>query len=119
MFKLAGLLLAATLVATLSPGTMAQDLRVTEVRAPVLMLWTDTEGSSLVAEIPKGDVPPDLPVKRVSANLMLEVTVNGQTGWVFGHHVKTNAPVKISAECDPNVSNEEVGAVRGLGEGCE
>ena len=119
MIRLAGLLFAAVFVAVASPSTMAQDLRIVEVRAPVLMLWADTEGSSLAAEIPKDDVPPDLPVKRVSANLMLEVTVNGQTGWVFGHHVKTNAPVKISAECDPNVSKAEVGAVRGLGEGCE
>ena len=119
MFKRAGLLLTAVFVAAASQVAIAGDLKITEVRAPVLMLWADTEGSSLVAEIPKGDVPPDLPVSRVSANLMLEVTVNGQTGWVFGHHVKTNAPVKMSAECDPNVSNEEVGAVRGLGEGCQ
>jgi len=119
MFRLARLLLAAALVAAAVPSAIAQDLKITEVRAPVLMLWADTEGSSVVAEIPKGDVTTPVPVESVSKNLMLRATVNGQTGWVFGHHVKTNSPVKMTAECDPSVSKAEVGAVRGLGEGCE
>ena len=119
MFKLSSLLLAGILVAVAAPTTFAEDLKIVEVRAPVLMLWGDTEGSSLIAEVAKSDVAIPLLVEKVSKNLMLKATVNGQTGWVFGHHVKTNSKVKMSAECDPNVSSEQVGAVRGLGEGCQ
>lgn len=111
--------LVAFLAVAASP-LAAGELVIKKVRAPVLMLWGDTEGSQLIKEIAPANVPPDLAVDDVSDNLMLHVTIDDKTsGWVFGHHVETNSDVKLTAECDPSVATEEVGAVRGLGKGCD
>ena len=103
----------------LGPATaLAQELKITKVVAPVLMIWGDTEGNALIKEIPAGQVKGDIPVLAVSPNLMLKVNVDGTEGWVFGHHVKTNKKPKLQAGCDQQVAQEDVGATRGLGEGC-
>ena len=120
--SLGSVLVAAAMVA--ATGVLAGEfkvdqLKIEEVRAPVLMLWNDNQGSEIVKEIPKGEVPDDLPVQAVSDNLMLKVTVGDQSGWVMGHHVKTNNKVELKSTCDPSVSRAEVGAVRGLGENCD
>lgn len=97
---------------------LAEGLKITKVVAPVLMIWGDTEGNTLIKEIPAAQIKGDLPVSAVSPNLMLKVNVDGTEGWVFGHHVKTNKKPKLSAGCDQQVAQEDVGATRGLGEGC-
>lgn len=109
--------LVAFLAMGLSP-LAADELRINKVRAPVLMLWNDTEGSQLLKELPPSVPEGGLKVESVSDNLMLKVIVDGQEGWVFGHHVETNGVVELTAKCDPNVSTVQVGASRGLGEGC-
>lgn len=112
------LLLLVPVLLFASTAAQAEALKITAVRAPVLMIWADTEGSALVEEVPADDVELPVPVQSVSKNLMLKATVDGKTGWIFGHHVKTNKKPELSAGCDENLASQDVGATRGLGEGC-
>ena len=124
MKKLVVPLLLAACVALAPRPLFAEELKIVDVVAPVLMLWGDTNGATLLKEIPKSQVPKDLPVHAISPNMMLQVNVNGTDGWVFSHHVRTNKKPEISAEClkvagATSTASKDVGAVRGLGEGCK
>ena len=101
-----------------SGAALAQDLKITAVPAPVLMIFADTDANTQIGELSAGDYTLPLAVDAVSPNLMLKVNVNGTEGWVFGHHVKTNKKPKLSAGCNQQVAQEDVGATRGLGAGC-
>ena len=113
------LLLIVLPVLFMSATAHAEALKITASRAPVLMIWADTEGTALVKEIPAGQVALPVAVESVSKNLMLKATVDGRTGWIFGHHVKTNKKPELSAGCDETLASQDLGATRGLGEGCD
>lgn len=116
---LAGLVLAVVCLGW-TQIAKAQGLQINDIKAPQLILWESPEGKTALDKIKKSVASQHLPIPviGVSKNLMLQITVGDKTGWVFGHHVKTNKKVTLSAACGENAIKGEAGATRGLGEGC-
>jgi hypothetical protein len=82
-----------------------------------LKLYASPDGTGgIVASISGDQVTTPVPVEQVSSNLMLKVTINGQTGWIQAHTVKTDKPPSVTIRCDPLLTDLEPGGTRGLGE---
>lgn len=111
-------LVTVAAMSVLGDTVSAEELMITEVKAPILDLWSDEEATDLVAEFPREDVSVPLKVEKESSSQMLLVTVDGKSGWVFPHLVKLNRDRK-AGNCDQLANLPAVGAVRGAGGGCE
>lgn len=98
---------------------LAEDLQIVEVPVPKLRLWKTPAAKEVLVDIDPEEVPENLPVNSVTSNRMLEVTIDGHTGYVLSYHVVTNQKVEAQVYCDAVIGATSLAGSRGIGEGCE
>ncbi|HEV2563264.1 MAG TPA: hypothetical protein VGT78_14090 [Rhizomicrobium sp.] len=93
---------------------------VLSARTPQVDLYDGANGKR-VQTLDASKFPACAPITGRSANMMLEVNVNGAKFWVPPHMVRYRFAGKLPAVCRNlamGSNQEKVGSTRGLGEGC-